>query len=115
MKIWNSKQKYAKMTCHSMYLTHQINDVEWSPFTSTIFGCVADDGRIEIWDLARQSIDPIIELKQPEGSTVSRKSIKFSRSSQVVAVGDNDFGVDVYRLFNLEHVQVRIYCFYNFL
>jgi len=98
---------YSVMTCHSMHLTHQINDVEWSPFTSTIFGCVTDNGKIEIWDLSRQSVDPIIDIKPNEGATLSRKSIKFSRSSQVVAVGDNDFGIDIYRMFNLEHVQVK--------
>ena len=108
MKIWNSKQMYSVMTCHSINLTHQINDVEWSPFTSTIFGCVTDNGRVEIWDLARQSVDPIIEIKVQEGASISRKSIKFSRSSQVVAVGDNDFGIDIFRLFNLEHVQVSL-------
>jgi len=107
VKIWNSKQIYPVLNCHSIGLTHQVNDVEWSPFTSTIFGSVADDGRIEIWDLSQQSIDPIITYRATdEKAGVSRKSIKFSRSSQVVASGDSDFDIDIFRLYNLEHVQV---------
>ena len=31
-------------------ITDQINDIEWSPNTSTIFSLVADDGRVELWD-----------------------------------------------------------------
>lgn len=110
VKIWNSKQIYPLMTCHSWKLSHQVNDIEWSPFTSTIFGCVADDGRIEIWDLARKTIDPTIIWKPEEPSKIGvpRKSIKFSRSSQVVASGDADFDIDVFRLYNLKHVEVRL-------
>lgn len=109
VKIWNSKQIYPLMTCHSMKMSHQVNDIEWSPFTSTIFGSVCDDGRIEIWDLAHQTIDPIIMWKteEPSKMNVPRKSIKFSKSSQVVASGDSDFDIDVFRLYNLKHVEVR--------
>ncbi len=104
MKIWNSKSMYPLMTCHSMNLKHQINDVEWSPYTSTIFGCVADDGRIEIWDLAKLTIDPVAEYKSEK--EIPKKSIKFSSSSQIVATGDNDFGIDIFRIYNLEHEKV---------
>ena len=139
------------MTCKSMNLTQQINDIEWSPFTSTIFGCVVDDGYVEIWDLAKQSIDPIlrqtsiikntnkptkinkekdtkdhkksvnkdenkdlngndkeVEMNIPDEipDLTPKKSIKFSRSSQVVAIGNNESKIDLFRLYNLEHVQV---------
>jgi WD40 repeat protein len=93
-----------------MKMTYQVNDIEWSPYTSTIFGSVCDDGRVEIWDLARGTIDPIITMKtdEPGKANVARKSIKFSRSSQVVACGDSDFDIDVFRLYNLKHVEVNL-------
>lgn len=103
IKIWTTKQFKPLLTCKSMHRSSQINDIEWSPFTSTIFGCVIDDGTVEIWDLARQTIDPIIHLKLND---IPKKTIKFSRSSQVVATGDADFNIDVFRLYNLEHAQV---------
>jgi WD40 repeat protein len=106
IKIWNSKHYFPMLNCHSQKLEHQVNDVEWSPFTSTIFGCVADDGRIEIWDLAKQTIEPIIKEIPDSTSNVSRKCFKFSKTSQVIATGNNDFEIDIYRLYNLEHVQV---------
>lgn len=28
-----------------------ITDIAWSPHSATVFGCVATDGRLEIWDL----------------------------------------------------------------
>jgi WD40 repeat protein len=109
IKIWNSKIHNPLMTCHSMKTASQVNDIEWSPFTSTIFGGVFDDGRIEIWDLARQNIEPILTYKSSETQklNVPIKSIKFSRSSQVVACGDADFDIDIFRLYNLKHVEVR--------
>jgi WD40 repeat protein len=105
MKIWNNKNPYAIMNCKSMNLNHQVNDVEWSPYTSTIFGCVADDGRVEIWDMSRLTIDPTIYHK-PEGYIPSKKSIKFSNSSHVVATGNSDFDIEIFRIYNLDHVVV---------
>ena len=108
VKIWNSKQMYPLINCYSKNLIHQVNDIEWSPFTSTIFGCVADDGRIEIWDLSQQTIDPVIRWKpsNPSKINIPKKCIKFSKSSQVIASGDSDFDIDVFRLYNLKHVEV---------
>jgi len=38
-------------------IKEQVNDVEWSPFTSSLFAMVAEDGRIELWDL-KNNIEP---------------------------------------------------------
>lgn len=103
IKIWNTKNFKPILTCKSMNKSSQINDIEWSPFTSTIFACVIDDGAIEIWDLAKQTTDPIIVFPSKTGDVVSRRTIKFSRSSQVIATGDSEFNIDIFRLYNLEH------------
>lgn len=106
IKIWTTKQIKPILTCKSMNRNCQINDIEWSPFTSTIFAAVIDDGTIEIWDLSKQVIDPIISVKTT-GS--QKKSVKFSRNSQVIAVGDSEFNIDIFRLYKLEHTQVRLF------
>ena len=103
IKVWTTKQIKPLLTCKSMNRNSQINDIEWSPYTSTIFSCVFDDGTIEIWDLSRKTIDPIIWTGE---GTTPKKSVKFSRNSQVIATGDSDFKIDIYRLYNLEHAQV---------
>ena len=103
VKIWNGKHNYPVMNLHTNELTHQVNDIEWSWDTSTVFGDVADDGRIEIWDLARSAIQPIIinmEDKAP------KKSIKFSDAGKIVAAGDCEGCIVIYRIYNMEHSPV---------
>ena len=91
------------MNLHTNELCHQINDIEWSNDTSTVFGCVADDGRIEIWNLAKKAIQPIII---EDVGTVPKKSIKFSSGGKVVATGSSDGSIDVFRIYNMEHSPV---------
>lgn len=91
------------MNLHTNELSHQVNDIEWSDDTSTVFGCVADDGRIEIWDLARKAIQPIII---EDIGTAPKKSIKFSIGGKVVATGSSDGNIDMFRIYNMEHSLV---------
>ena len=103
VKIWNSKHNYPVMNLHTNELSHQVNDIEWSWDTSTVFADVADDGRIEIWDLARSAIQPIIiniDDKAP------KKSIKFSEGGKIVAAGDSEGCITIYRIYNMEHSPV---------
>lgn len=103
VKIWNNKQNYPVMNLHTNELCHQVNDIEWSDDTSTVFGDVADDGRIEIWDLARSAIQPIIINTD---DTMPKKSIKFSEGGKVVATGSLGGTIEVYRIYNMEHSPV---------
>jgi WD40 repeat protein len=41
-------------------LKMQVNDISWSPKTSSVFASVAEDGRVEIWDLYRNNLAPMI-------------------------------------------------------
>ena len=104
VKIWNNKHNYPVMNLHTNELCHQVNDIEWSKDTSTVFGDVADDGRIEIWDLARSAIQPIIVLIDED--KVPKKSIKFSEGAKVVATGSASGNIDIYRIYNMEHSPV---------
>ena len=40
-------------------LKQQVNDICWAPLTSSVFASVANDGRIEIWDLAINPLAPL--------------------------------------------------------
>jgi len=91
------------MNLHTNELSHQVNDIEWSNDTSTVFADVADDGRIEIWDLARSAIQPIYIVKEENG--VAKKCIKFSEG-KVVATGNADGTIDIFRIYNMEHSPV---------
>ena len=77
--------------------------------TSSRFASVADDGRIEIWDL-KDSLTPLITHfdKDGEGNkvTTSKTVVRFSATSPVILTGNVKGEVDVYRSKGLEHVQV---------
>lgn len=103
VRVWSSKENYPKMNLHTNELSHQINDIEWSDDTSTVFGDVADDGRIEIWDLARSAIQPIIINID---DSAPKKSIKFSDGGKIVAAGSADGTITIYRIYNMEHSPV---------
>ena len=106
IKIWNTKHYKPLLSCKSMKKTHQINDIEWSPYTSTIFACVIDDGTVEVWDLYRGSGDPV--AVERSANNIPKKCIKFSRNSKVIATGDSDFNIEIFKIYNLEHGQVRL-------
>lgn len=45
-----------------------MNDIAWSPITSSCFASVANDGRIEIWDLKINNLAPVVTYfdKEPD-------------------------------------------------
>ena len=49
-RLWNLNHNASKMIFSPPDLMDQINDIEWSPNTSTIFSLVANDGRVELWN-----------------------------------------------------------------
>ena len=46
----------GKILADHLQLKQQVNDVCWSPKTSSVFASVANDGRIEVWDLKRDNL-----------------------------------------------------------
>jgi len=88
-----------------------VNDVEWSPNTSSIFASVASDGRIEVWDLKRNNLSPILSHFDMEKDKVTKIEIpktvvRWSKTSPVIMTGDAMGRVNVYRVNGIAHVQV---------
>ncbi len=111
VRVWHEKESACKLICHKIEnLSQQVNDICWSPNTSSVFASVANDGRIEIWDLKRDSLGSQIEHwdKNEEGElvTVPKTVVKFSKTSPVILAGSADGSVCVYRLNGLEHGPV---------
>lgn len=112
VKVWNAKQNSGpKLTCHQIEtLKEQVNDINWSPMTSSVFASVANDGRIEIWDLKRDVLAPVLTHfdKDAQGNElhIPKTAVRFSRNSPVVLAGSENGKVGVYRTHGLEHVQV---------
>lgn len=117
VKVWHASDQYEQLNCHQVTnqpLKDQVNDVMWSPDTSTCFASVADDGRLEIWDLKENYLNPVVTHfdKDADGNedrtpkTVVRFTPHFSKMSPVVLTGNKNGEVDVYRTRGFEHAQV---------
>ena len=71
---------------------------------------MANDGRIEIWDLFWNNLGPVVTKfdKDQNGNDIktAKTIVRFSASSPVLLTGNLKGQVDVYRTKGLEHVQV---------
>lgn len=87
-----------------------MNDICWSPKTSTVFASVADDGRVEIWDLKMNNLAPMACFfdKDVDGNKVHtpKTAVRIADKLPVLFTGDTKGKVHVYRTSGLEHIQV---------
>lgn len=113
VRVWNHKEpigKQEKLVCHDQHLQQQVNDVQWCPYTSSVFASVADDGRVEIWDLFKNNLEPKrVHFDKVDKKTfdyTAKTCVRWHAKSPVIVTGNTKGVVDVYRTFGLEHVQV---------
>ena len=66
--------------------SHAINDVQWCPTNSTVFGDVTAGGRLEIWDFELSTVKPVLTHK----SGIPLSCLLFSTNSPVVVCGGED-------------------------
>ena len=112
VKLWNQQDSSEALTFHSVDLSYAVNDVSWSPTHATVFGSVTEDGRVQIWDIRESTLDPIVthypqkDKDTPETpETLQTTSIIFAPTAPVLAVGDSNGNVSMYRLPNFEDNQ----------
>eukprot|EP00957_Ditylum_brightwellii_P137250 10464117-Ditylum_brightwellii.AAC.1 len=63
VKLWsveNQEKCKQLFEMRSIDLTSTVNDVAWSSTSPTVFCLVAADGRLEIWDTEKSTLDPIV-------------------------------------------------------
>jgi WD40 repeat protein len=113
VRVWNARDTQAALVCHQIageVLRDQVNDIEWSPSTSSCFASVTNDGRVEIWDLKVDTLGPIITFFDTDENDnrihTPKTIVKFSPTAPVILTGNLNGQVDVYRTKGLEHVQV---------
>ncbi|OMJ85725.1 hypothetical protein SteCoe_12921 [Stentor coeruleus] len=101
VQVWDWRRDESPLfACRSQDLNDAVNDIEWSPHSSTIFSNVCDDGRVELWDLSVSNIGPII-TKKPEQRGSPGTMVRFCQEFPVLVTGNSQGVVDVYRLKNL--------------
>ncbi|XP_044009131.1 dynein intermediate chain 2, ciliary isoform X2 [Aphidius gifuensis] len=84
-----------------------IGDVQWAPYSSTVFACVSDDGRVTVFDLNVNKYRPI--CSQP---IVSKKRCKltrlaFNRELPFIIVGDDKGTINTLKLSPNLRVKVK--------
>jgi dynein intermediate chain 1 len=74
---------------------HQVNDVCWSPLSSTAFAAVTADGRLDLWDLESSTLDPVASahLDAP------LSAVAFASVDPVVVAGSSDGQIHVFRVY----------------
>ncbi|KAK9829743.1 hypothetical protein WJX72_007628 [[Myrmecia] bisecta] len=96
VRLWAEGKAAALLTFQSG--NSEVNDVQWCPSSSTVFGDVTGGGRLQIWDIACSTVKPIA---QHELEGVKQLCMLFASSSPIVVAGCSDGAVRVYRLFDM--------------
>jgi WD40 repeat protein len=69
VKLWDpAKATGCVATFRASDLTDVVHDVCWSPTSSTVFALATGDGRIELWDLEKSTLDPQVSTTADDGS-----------------------------------------------
>ncbi len=86
------------ITVHPVDLIGAVNDVAWSPRGPTLFALVAQDGRMELWDISKSLVGPVLSLSQQSaGQERERTVVKFSLCGDAIIVGDSAGDVEIFR------------------
>ena len=71
-----------------------VADICWSPDNSTVFASVTGDGRLDVWDISVNTLDPLTSVRTDRRLS----TVAFSNNSPVLVVGHEGGVVDVYSL-----------------
>ncbi|KAF1782653.1 WD40-repeat-containing domain [Phytophthora cactorum] len=114
LKLWHQADPHgeATLTFHSVDLAKAVLGASWSPSDAGVFAAVAEDGRIELWDLIQSTLDPIGDndetYRDPNAVEIPATTmvevplecttVAFAPKAPVLIVGDSTGDVTVYRV-----------------
>ncbi|RUS86621.1 hypothetical protein EGW08_005637 [Elysia chlorotica] len=93
IKLWHQDKTKHILSFYST--TRAVNDICWSPWSSTVFASV-NEGAVEVWDLAQSTLDAVYTLAPTSGAR--QTTVSFSKNSHCLLVGDSEGQVTVYEL-----------------
>jgi len=80
-------------------LENQVGDIQWSPYSSTVFAAVSYEGKLYVYDLDQNKHQHLCEML-----TTSRKQkayhVAFNWTDPIILVGDERGGVISFKLSN---------------
>lgn len=93
IKMWD-KEIVRPIMCFDMQ--HAVGDVNWAPYSSTVFSAVTQDGKLYLWDLNEDKHKWLCE------HTAMKKSkalhVSFNHADPIILVGDDKGGCNSFKL-----------------
>ena len=95
VKVWSSAATREGPLCW-FDLSHAVGDVDWSPFTSTIFAAVNANGEIYVFDLHANRFKEVTVQKISNKGKLTR--VCFNKHDPVIITGDDKGNVSCLKL-----------------
>lgn len=87
VKIWREEETEPLQTFD--YAPYYVNELEFAPYSSTIFASVSSDGILYIYDIAINRYKEICKTEVIEANDGSLTSVKFHPKWPIILVGDD--------------------------
>jgi dynein intermediate chain 1 len=73
-----------------------VGDIEWAPYSSTVFSAVTSAGNMYVWDLKQEKHTYMCE--HPAMKKAKALHVSFNRTDPIILVGDERGGVNSFKL-----------------
>jgi dynein intermediate chain 1 len=73
-----------------------VGDIEWAPYSSTVFSAVTSSGNLYVWDLKQEKHTYMCE--HPAMKKAKALHVSFNKSDPIILVGDERGGVNSFKL-----------------
>lgn len=91
----------------SFDLGNSVGGICWSPYSATVFAAVTSDGKVHVFDIAENKLEPMCEQKVVKRSRLTH--VSFSPSDYILIVGDDRGGVNSLKLSpNLRKIDLTL-------
>jgi len=86
---------------------YAVGDIEWAPYSSTVFSAVTSAGMLFVWDLHQDKHKHLCE--HPAMKKAKALHISFNSIDPIILVGDERGGVNSFKLSNSLHKGPLVY------
>ena len=70
-------------------LGEAVGDIAWSPFSSTVFAAVTNDGKVSVFDLSVDRHEPLCDQSLQLGGGRKLTRVAFNTVEPIILVGDD--------------------------
>ena len=83
----------------SFDLENQVGDIQWSPYSSTVFAAVSYEGKLYVYDLNQNKHQHLCDM-QTTSKRAKAYHVAFNFVDPIILVGDERGGVVSFKLSN---------------